>query len=81
MGRGKQKISCYWHTGLELLLVDLINLPHGDVTEISGGFSISKADVGKTIKQVKMHKDYQNAYSEPARTSWQMSSLTFSTSP
>jgi hypothetical protein len=44
------------------------------------------ADVSKTFKQVNIHKavgqtDYQDVYSKHVRTNWQVSSLTFSTSP
>jgi hypothetical protein len=41
-----------------------------------------RSHVSKTFKQVSIQKaDYQDAYSENALTSWQVSSLTFSTSP
>jgi hypothetical protein len=46
----------------------------------------SVANVSKTFKQVNIHKaggqmDYQDMYSEHARSNWQVSSLTFSTYP
>ena len=47
--------------------------------------TLSVADVNKTFKQINIHKaagtDYQDVYSKHARTNWQVSSLTFSTSP
>jgi hypothetical protein len=49
--------------------------------------TLSVANVSKTFKQVNIHKaavpdmDYQGVYSEHGQTNWQVSSLTFSTSP
>jgi hypothetical protein len=44
--------------------------------------TLSTADVSKIFKQVNIHKtNYQDVYSEHALTNWQVSSLTFSTSP
>jgi hypothetical protein len=44
-------------------------------------FMFSVADVSKTFKQVNIQTDYQDVYSEHKLTNWQVSSLTFSTSP
>ena len=43
--------------------------------------TLSTADVSKTFKQVKIHKDYQDVCSGHVLTNWQVSSLTFSTCP
>ena len=51
--------------------------------------TLSAADVSKTFRHVNIHKaagpqgqtDYQDVYCEHALTNWQVSSLTFSTSP
>jgi hypothetical protein len=45
---------------------------------------LSAANVSKTFKQVNIHKgqtDYQDVFSEYVLTNWQVTSLTFSTSP
>jgi hypothetical protein len=47
--------------------------------------TLSVADVSRTFKQGNIHKaaspDYQDVYSKHAQANWQVSSLTFSTSP
>ena len=46
--------------------------------------TLSAADVSKTFKQVNIHKsqtDYQDVYCKYVLANWQVSSLTFSTSP
>ena len=48
--------------------------------------TFSAADVSKLFKQVSIHKavgwmDYQDVYCGHVLTNWQVSSLTFSTSP
>jgi hypothetical protein len=51
--------------------------------------TLSSADVSKTFKQVNIQTftrpqgqtDYQDIYCEHGLTNWQVSSLTFSTSP
>jgi hypothetical protein len=48
--------------------------------------TLSIANVSKIFKQVNIHKaagltDYQDVYSKHVLTSWQVSSLTFSTFP